>query len=91
MASFSDHVPLPPLQSVNQGLSPCLEQTMLTKFGNPGALSRDCSDPTGDFVRRVRNRVNVGPFKATGLDYAVESLLQVFAEVKADKARSSSR
>ncbi len=87
MTSFSDHVPLPPLQSVNQGLTPCLEQTMLTKFGKPGALSRDCSDPTGDFVRRVRNRVNVGPFKATGLDYAVESLLQVFAKVKADNSQ----
>jgi len=89
MASFSDHVPLPPLQSVNQGLTPCLEQTMLTKFGKPGALSSDCSDPTGDFVHRVRNRVNVGPFKATGLDYAVESLLQVFA--RPPTTRSSSR
>jgi len=87
MTSFSDHVPLPPRDTINQGLTPCLQATMLTKFGPPGALTRDCSDPTGTFVTRVRNRMDVGPFKITGLDYAVESLLQLFTEVRGDNSQ----
>lgn len=80
--SLSDRVPIPPVSQMNTGLSSCTETTMLKKFGKPGELTQDCSTPTGTFLARVRKNFNVGPFKVTGLDYAVESLLQVFTDVK---------
>jgi len=55
---------------------------MLNKLGKPGALTKDCSDPLGKFKKRVKFGVNVGPFKVSGLDFAVESLRQIFAEVQ---------
>ncbi len=76
MTGFRDHVPLPPLGSVNIGLSACRQRTMLARFGAPGALTSHCSDPIGPFASRVRLRASVGPFKVSGLDYAVESLRQ---------------
>lgn len=82
--SLSDRVPIPPQSQFNVGLSACSESTMLKKFGAPGNLTVDCSAATGDFIRRVRLSFDVGPFKVTGLDYAVESLRQVFADVRQD-------
>ncbi|RWM18292.1 MAG: M15 family peptidase [Mesorhizobium sp.] len=82
MANLSDRVPIPPRDAMNVGLSACREQTMLTKFGKPGQLTSDCSDPVGDFVKRVKRKFDCGPFKVSGLDFAVESLKQVFEEVK---------
>jgi hypothetical protein len=52
---------------------------MLAKFGIPGNLSDQCSAVSGPVAARIRYGVNVGPFKVSGLDYAVESLSQVFA------------
>ncbi|WP_095204185.1 M15 family metallopeptidase [Mesorhizobium carmichaelinearum] len=78
----NDRIPIPPRDSFNVGLSACREQTMLSKFGRPGQLTQDCSEPTGDFVSRVRRDLNCGPFKITGLDYACDSLKQIFGEVK---------
>jgi hypothetical protein len=83
-AVLGDRVPLPPLSQVNVGLSACMESTMLKKFGTPGSLTVDCSPATGAFVQRVRQSFDVGPFRVTGLDYAVESLRQVFSDVSKD-------
>jgi len=82
--TLSDRVPIPPQSKMNVGLSSCTESTMLNKFGTPGNLTSDCSTPTGQFLERVRRSFDVGPFKVTGLDYAVESLLQVFSDVRKD-------
>jgi Fungal chitosanase of glycosyl hydrolase group 75/D-alanyl-D-alanine carboxypeptidase len=81
-SSLSDRVPIPPPDKMNIGLSACTEGSMLGKFGRPGDLTPDCSAATGTFRERVRQNFNVGPFKVTGLDYAVESLLQVFSDVQ---------
>jgi hypothetical protein len=67
---------------MNTGLSPAKESTMLKKFGKPGQLTKDCSNPTGKIKKRIRFGVDVGPFKVSGLDFAVESLRQIFAEVQ---------
>ena len=82
--SLSDRVPIPPRNQMNAGLSACTESAMLAKFGRPGELTAECSAPTGAFLNRVRQGFDVGPFKVTGLDYALESLLQVFSEVRQD-------
>ena len=66
---------------MNTGLSPANSSTMLTKLGRPGALTKNCSNPLGKFKKRIKFGVDVGPFKVSGLDFAVESLRQIFAEV----------
>lgn len=81
-SSLSDRVPIPPLDQINFRLSACREQTMLQKFGKPGNLTSECSDLTGSIKQRVRSNFDVGPFKVTGLDFAVESLSQIFADVQ---------
>ena len=55
---------------------------MLAKFGKPGPLTPNCSEPTGEFRKRIVWGVDVGPFKVSGLGYAVESLKQIFSEVR---------
>jgi hypothetical protein len=67
---------------MNTNLTPAKESTMLKKFGKPGQLTKDCSTPTGKFKKRIKSGVDIGPFKVSGLDFAVESLRQVFAEVQ---------
>ncbi len=82
--ALDDLVPIPPKDSVNTNLSSARESTMLKALGRPGALTDDCSAASGPFLKRVKSGVDVGPFKVTGLDYAVETLLQLFQELKAD-------
>ena len=78
----NDIVPIPPTNSFNQGLSSATEATMLRLLGRPGALTHDCGPVTGPFKVRVLSRVNVGPFVVSGLDIAVLSLKQVFADAE---------
>jgi hypothetical protein len=82
MAAFDDLVPIPPKELLNVNLSSAREDTMLKSFGKPGPLSKNCKPPSGKIVKRLRMGADVGPFKVDGLDYAVESLAQAFAEVQ---------
>jgi peptidoglycan hydrolase-like protein with peptidoglycan-binding domain len=82
MPSLSDKIAIPPKAEMNPNLSAAREDTMLSVFGRPGRLTQDCSDPTGAFAARVITR-NVGPFRVTGLNVAVESLERIFTEVRA--------
>lgn len=84
MVNLSERVPIPPKDQMNTNLSSATEDTMLEKFSKPGPLTKECSDPTGIFKKRIKYGVDVGPFKVSGLDYAVESLRQIFQEVKRD-------
>jgi hypothetical protein len=52
---------------------------MLEKFGKPGELTDKCSPVTGDVRRHIRFGVDVGPFKVSGFDHAIESLAQIFS------------
>jgi hypothetical protein len=67
---------------MNIGLSSATEATMISKLGKPGKLTSDCSEPAGAFKKRIKSSINVGPFVVSGLDLAVESLIQLFKEVK---------
>ena len=82
MSTLRDRVPIPPKDTINTNLSSATEKIMLRKFGNPGALTKDCSAATGRIKARIKSGVDVGPFKVSGLDFAVESLRQIFAEVE---------
>lgn len=81
MTAFDDLVPIPPKDQMNVNLSSAREDTMLKAFGKPGPLTKDCSPPSGKFVKRLRTGEDVGPFVVDGLDFAVESLRQAFGEV----------
>jgi hypothetical protein len=80
----SDIVPIPPTNTFNQGLSSASEATMLAALGVPGQKTTQCSDPTGAFRTRIKFGVNVGPFRVSGLDIAVESLKRVFDDARAE-------
>jgi hypothetical protein len=67
---------------MNKGLSAANESTMLEIFGKPGELTKECSDPSDLFVKKLIFGIDVGPFKASGLSYALESLKQIFNQVK---------
>jgi Putative peptidoglycan binding domain/D-alanyl-D-alanine carboxypeptidase len=82
MTNFAKLVPIPPLDTVNIGLSPCHQATMLKIFGRPGALSVDCSDVTNSKLDALIETRNVGPFKATGIGRLLDDLQAIFAEVK---------
>jgi hypothetical protein len=47
---------------------------MLGKFGRPGDLTAECSAVTRDVRLRIKRAVDVGPFKGSGLDFAMASL-----------------
>jgi D-alanyl-D-alanine carboxypeptidase len=82
MPSLADLVPIP--SGINSGLSACREDTMLGKFGRPGDLTPQCSAVTGDVRLRIKRAVDVGPFKVSGLDFAVASLEQIFTALSAE-------
>jgi hypothetical protein len=75
-------VPIPPRNTFNKGLTSASEATMLNTFGIPGEKTKDCSPATGSFKKRIVTKVDVGPFKVSGLDIAVASLKEVFAEAE---------
>lgn len=82
MEKLEDLIPIPPKNIMNVGLSSARESTMLKVLGSPGQLTSDCSDPSPELVMKLKYEVDVGPFKISGLGYAVESLKLIFAEVK---------
>jgi hypothetical protein len=81
-AGLADEIPIPPANTFNEGLHSTPEATMLSLLGVPGNKTRDCSSPTGQFARRIKFNVNVGPFRVSGLDIAVATLKAVFDEAK---------
>ncbi|SHL04616.1 D-alanyl-D-alanine carboxypeptidase [Bradyrhizobium lablabi] len=75
-------VDIPAANTFNQNLSSASEATMLGIFGVPGAKTQDCSPATGAFKQRIVSLINVGPFKVSGLDIAVQLLKAVFDEAE---------
>lgn len=82
MEKLNDLIPIPAKEVMNKGLSAASENTMLEILGKPGELTSDCSDPNNVFIKKLVFGVDVGPFKVSGLFYAVESLKQIFDQIK---------
>jgi mannosyl-glycoprotein endo-beta-N-acetylglucosaminidase/D-alanyl-D-alanine carboxypeptidase-like protein len=82
MPDYSKFVPVPSFSSINQGLSPAHQQTMLDIFGRPGALTKDCSDITNASLQKLMDTENVGPFKVTGLRLLLGELTEIFDQVR---------
>ena len=83
MSSLNDVIPVPPVTDINSKLSPCHQKTMLDIFGQPGRLTRNCSDVTSARLKPHLVTEDVGPFRVTGHRVAVASLREIFAAVRA--------
>lgn len=82
-AGLADEISIPLANTFNEGLHSAPEATMLSLLGVPGNKTRDCSSPTGQFARRIKFNVDVGPFRVSGLDIAVAALKAAFDEARA--------
>jgi D-alanyl-D-alanine carboxypeptidase len=80
--SPDSRVPIPPHASFNANLSSADEATMIRLLGVPGAKTSECGPVTGTIKSRIVSAVDVGPFKVSGLDFAVDLLKQVFEEAQ---------
>lgn len=79
--SYEDLVPVPVRPYINSGISAAHQQTMLSAFGVPGKLSRECSRVTNKILQKKIFTESVGPFKATGFQLALQDLRAIFEEV----------
>jgi hypothetical protein len=84
MPGLKDLVPVP--NGVNQGLSGTRNAFMLSLLGNPRPnYAADCRPVANSSLKaRIVSGVNIGPFKVTGFDLAVESLKKVMIDIKAE-------
>ncbi len=73
----------PAPSSINSGLSPARPATLRRLLGEPRAdYTSQCQAVTNPSIARRLVTRDVGPFRVTGLDVAVSSLLRVMALVR---------
>lgn len=77
----------PSRESINQGLTSPSTTVMKGLLGTPGALTENCSSVTNPNLKRLIVTQNVGPFTATGLKPAIDTLQDIFAAVKREKPK----
>ena len=88
--SLTTLLPVPPKSTFNVGLVSPKNAFMLGLFGHPVAggnyrADGKCTPPNApNFVALVRTR-NVGPFKATGIVPALDSLAEILARVNVEE------
>lgn len=69
--------------NINQGVSSAKQRTMLALLGNPrGSYDQTCRPVQNPVLLPLMVTDNVGPFRATGLLPAIESLKEVMAEIR---------
>ncbi|WP_211109707.1 peptidoglycan-binding protein [Azospirillum oleiclasticum] len=82
--SITDLVPVP--SGINVNVRSAKQQTMLTLLGQPRSSYSDQDQPiTNPSLKALMVTEAVGPFRATGLKPAVESLRKVFSEIQTGK------
>ena len=83
---YTERIRIPHPDSVNSGLSPAKQSTMLRVFGAPRHDKPvNGASPTNKKLLKLIETRNVGPFRATGLKLALDSLERIFARVKKEK------
>ena len=69
--------------SINVGVSPARQATMLSLLGNPRSHYDDvCREVTNEKLKPLMALASVGPFRVQGLKPAVESLKTIFEDVR---------
>lgn len=84
VSSLTDLVPVPP--GINPGLNGVSNRLALSVLGNPrSTYSSNCQPVTNPSLKPRMVTDNVGPFRVTGLDKAVESLKLIMSDIKTEQ------
>lgn len=84
---FTRLIPRPPKTTLNLGLTAATNAYMTEAFGSPrDTFSEDCQPVNNAKLKRNTIVDTVGKFRVQGLEPAVRSLQEVFAEIKAKQA-----
>ncbi|NJM29434.1 MAG: M15 family metallopeptidase [Rhizobiales bacterium] len=84
MPSLTKRVAIP--SGINTGLTSASSSLMLSLLGNPRSnYSQDCQPVTNARLKAHIKTKHVGPFRATGFDLALESLIAVMADIRAEQ------
>jgi hypothetical protein len=79
--AITDPVGIP--GGINQRVSSAKQTTMLALLGNPrDSYDAECREVTNQRLKALIVRRDVGPFRVTGLEPAVEGLRTIFAEIQ---------
>lgn len=82
---YLERLPRPSKQGVNQGLSSPSSEFMDSLLGEPrDSYTGDCQNPNIQAFKKLVTTRSVGPFRATGLKVALDSLERVLADVARD-------
>ncbi|WP_199193039.1 M15 family metallopeptidase [Allosphingosinicella deserti] len=82
--SYTTLLPKPARNTINKGLHSPSNRVLLEKFGSPRETYSQNDQPiTNERLKRMLVTESVGPFRATGLRPAVQSLRQVMSDVQA--------
>jgi D-alanyl-D-alanine carboxypeptidase len=83
--NYLERIPAPTSAIVNLGLTSPSEAFMLGILPDPRSdYTGDCQQPTNPLFQRLAETRSVGPFRATGIRPALDSLAGVMAAVKAE-------
>ncbi|KPF79639.1 hypothetical protein IP88_01770 [alpha proteobacterium AAP81b] len=83
MVDFLERIPKPSKLGINQGLTTPTASFLLQELGNPREdYTGECQNPTNPAFKKLVATRDVGPFRATGLIPALESLKAVLADVR---------
>ena len=73
-------------RTINGNLRGSRNSTMLSLIGNPrGTYDQTCRSPTNNAVLDLVVREDVGPFRLTGLKPAIETVQEIFADIRQNK------
>lgn len=79
-------VPRPDAHTMNPGLVAVSSSYMVQALGQPRhSYSQDCQPLTNEKLKKHIVSKSVGPFKATGLDLAVDSLAAVMEDIRKEQ------
>ena len=83
--SLSQMVPTPAASAMNTELTSPSNLFMVSRFGKPGKLTRDCSEVGNLGLKAHIQTADLGPFRATGHAAAILSLQRVFVTVQKER------
>ncbi|HEY3378546.1 MAG TPA: M15 family metallopeptidase [Armatimonadota bacterium] len=85
MSNYLKLVPKPSPASINSGLSALNTSQLIARLGHPRAArdyTQSCQPVANQALKRHIITANVGPFRVTGYDLAVQQLTLVFNDVR---------